>query len=146
MDKYSDYKTIYIIDPVKGERLHLAKFIMQDNFSVMSFVNISDCFNKSHALFCDLVIIALRKGKSDLDALQNIKEKYKNKPFIFLSTADSPDLDMEALKNKGYKSLYKASSKEEVREITLSHLAPDGIKTRPETPHPVPLPGEQTAR
>lgn len=141
MENYSGYKTIYIIDPVKGERIHLAKFIKQDTFTIMSFVNLNDCFKKSHPLLCDLVILTLRKGKSELNALQNIKGTYKSKPFILFSTDDSPEIDLIALQNAGFNSIFKADSKEQVREITLSHLAPDGIKTRPETPHPVPLPG-----
>ena len=140
MGEYLDYKTIYIIDPVKGERLALAKFIMQDTFTVMSFVSISDCFKKNHPLFCDLVIVAVRKGKFEFGALEKIADKYKKAMFILFNMPDSPEVDLIKLQEAGFQSIFKATSKESVKEIGYGHLAPDGLKTRPETPHPVPLP------
>ena len=140
MGKYSGYKTIYIIDPIKGERLHLAKFIMQDAFTILSFVKISDCFKKSQPLLCDLVIVVVRKGNFDDGALEKIKGIYKKAMFILLNTPDSPEIDLGKLQEAGFKSIFKATSKESVKEIAYGYLAPDGLKTRPETPHPVPLP------
>ena len=135
-----DYKTIYITDPVKGERLALAKFIMQDAFTILSFVSISDCFKKNQPLFCDLVIAAVRKGKFEDGALEKIHEKYKKAVFILFNMPDSPEVDLMNLQAAGFTSIFKANSKESVKEIAYGHLAPDGLKTRPEIPHPVPLP------
>jgi len=136
----SEYKTIYLIDPIKGERLHLAKFLMQDTFTIMSFSSINDCFKKNHALFCDIVIVSVRKGKFEEGALEKIREKYKKIVFIIYNTPDSPEVDVDKLQEAGFKSVFKATSKESIKEIAYGHLAPDGLKTRPETPHPVPLP------
>ncbi|MGV7220037.1 MAG: hypothetical protein ACQ9MH_00775 [Nitrospinales bacterium] len=140
MEKISEYKTIYVIDPVKGERLHLAKFLMQDAFTIMSFSSINDCFKKNHVLFCDLVIVSIRKGKFEDGALEKIRDKYKKTMFILFNTPDSPEVDVDKLEKAGFKSVFKATSKEGIKEIAYGHLAPDGLKTRPETPHPVPLP------
>jgi DNA-binding NtrC family response regulator len=140
VEKISEYKTIYVIDPVKGERLHLAKFLMQDAFTIMSFSTINDCFKKNHALFCDLVIVSIRKGKFEDGALEKIRDKYKKTMFILYNTPDSPEINIEKLHEAGFKSVFKANSKEGIKEIAYGHLAPDGLKTRPETPHPVPLP------
>ena len=112
MGKFSDYKTIYIIDPIKGERLHLAKFLMQDSFSIMSFVSIHDCFKKNHALFCDLVIVVVRKGRFENGALEKIRDKYKKVMFILLHTPDSPEVDLTKLEEAGFQSIFKATSKE----------------------------------
>ena len=38
-----DFKSIFIIDPVKGERLHLAKLLKQEKFLMMTFERIGDC-------------------------------------------------------------------------------------------------------
>lgn len=135
-----EYKTVYIIDPIKGERLHLAKFIMQDTFTIMSFVSIHDCFKKNQALFCDLVIVVVRKGKFENGALEKIHDKYKKVMFILFNAPDSPEVDLIKLQEAGFQSIFKATSKESVKEIAYGHLAPDGLITRPETPHPVPLP------
>lgn len=140
MGKYSGYKTIYIIDPVKNERISLAKFIMQDSFTIMSFVSIADCFKKNRPLFCDLVIVVVRRNKFENGALEKIRDKYKKAVFILLNMPDSPELDLAELEAAGFKSIFKANSKESVKEIAYGHLAPDGLITRPETPHPVPLP------
>ena len=140
MEIYSGYKTIYIIDPVKGERLSLAKFIMQDSFTIMSFVSVSDCFKKNHALFCDLVIVVVRRNKFEPGALEKIRDKYKKAMFILFNMPDSPEINLEELEAAGFKSIFTANSKERVKEIAYGYLAPNGLITRPETPHPVPLP------
>ena len=38
-----DFKSVFIVDPIKGERLHLAKLLKQEKFLMMSFESIGDC-------------------------------------------------------------------------------------------------------
>jgi len=133
------YKTIYIVDPIRGDRIHLSKFIMQEFFTVMSFVSIADCFKPSQALPCDLVIYVLRTGKCETKHLLNIKKKCKKLPFILLETENSPEPNMTQLKKIGFTSLHKATNNEKVRELVLGFLAPEGLPPRTELPHPVPI-------
>jgi len=133
------YKTIYIVDPVRGERIHLSKFIVQEFFTVMSFVSIADCFKRSQALPCDLVIYVMRTGKCETKHLLNIKKKFKKLPFILLVNENAPEPDLAQLKEQGYTCLHKATNNEKVRELVLGFLAPEGLPPRTEVPHPVPI-------
>ncbi len=71
------YKTIFIIDPVRSDRIQLSKFIMQEFFTVMSFVSAADCFKRANQLPCDLVLTVIRTGKNEIKHLLNIKKKFK---------------------------------------------------------------------
>jgi DNA-binding NtrC family response regulator len=133
------YKTIFIVDPVRGERIHLSKFIMQEFFTVMSFVSIADCFKPSQVLNCDLVIYVLRTGKTETKHLLNIKKKFKQLPFIVVVPENSPEPDLTQLKEQGFTSLNKATNNEKVRELVLGFLAKEGLPPRTEVPHPVPI-------
>jgi len=133
------YKTIYIVDPVRGERIHLSKFIVQEFFTVMSFVSIADCFKRSQALHCDLVIYVMRTGKCETKHLLNIKKKFKKLPFILLVNENTPEPNLTQLKEQGYTCLHKATNNEKVRELVLGFLAPEGLPPRTEVPHPVPI-------
>ncbi|QPJ60549.1 MAG: hypothetical protein G3M70_01050 [Candidatus Nitronauta litoralis] len=134
-----DYKTLFIVDPVKNERLQLAKFVKQENFTVVVFANFQDCVKRSGLLKSSLVVFVMRKGKNELHHLiKNARDK--KVPYIILITPDAPDVNLEDLRNKGFKSVYKAGNHEKVREITYSLLAPDGLMPRTEQPHPIPIP------
>ncbi len=134
-----NYKTIFIVDPVRGERIQLSKFVMQEFFTVMSFVSIADCFKPSQALHCDLVIYVLRTGKCETKHLLNIKKKFKQLPFILRVTENSPEADLTKLTESGFTSLHKATDNEKARELVLGFLAPEGLPPRTEVPHPVPI-------
>ena len=38
-----DFKSVFIVDPIKGERLHLEKLLKQEKFLMMTFERIGDC-------------------------------------------------------------------------------------------------------
>jgi len=134
-----DYKTIFIVDPVKSDRLQLAKFIKQENFTIVVFTNIADCVKRSALLKADLVIYVLRKGKSELKPLLNRAED-KAVPYILVVTPEIPEVNLEELREQGYAAVHKAGNPEKVREITYGLLAPDGLQPRTEKPHPIPIP------
>ncbi len=134
-----DYKTLFIVDPVKNERLQLAKFVKQENFTVVVFSGFQDCVKRSGLLKASLVIFVLRKGKNELTQLiKNARDKKIH--YIVLATQDVPDVNLDDLRGKGFKSVFKAGNHEKVREITYSLLAPDGLMPRTEQPHPIPIP------
>ncbi len=133
------YKTIFIVDPVRGERIQLSKFVSQEFFTVMSFVSIADCLKPSQALHSDLVIYVLRTGKCETKHLLNIRKILKKLPFILVVTENSPEPDLAKLKENGFTSLHKATNNEKVRELVLGFLAPEGLPPRTEIPHPIPI-------
>ena len=135
-----DYKTIYIIDTVKYERLQLAKFLMQENFTIMVFLNLVDCFKKPNPLQTDLIIYVVRKGDQDLKNLERVKKKDRATHMILLMLAPDTKVDLDLYREMGYENLQVAANNEKVREIAYGLLAPDGLKPRTETPHPVPIP------
>lgn len=134
-----DYKTLFIVDPVKNERLQLAKFIKQENFTVLVFSGVADCVKRSGLIKSGLVIFVLRKGKNEVrNFLKHVRDKSIH--YIFLLTPDVPEVDLEELREKGFQSVFRAGNHEKVREITYSLLAPDGLMPRTEKPHPIPIP------
>ena len=135
----SNHKLIYVVDPVRGERVHLSKFVKQEAFIVMSFVSIVDCFKQTILGPCDLVIYVLRPYKTEVKHLLNIRKKFKTLNFILVIPPDGADVDLAPLKENGFTNLFKASSLEKIREVTLNLLAKDGLQPRTETPHPVPI-------
>ena len=74
-----------------------------------------------------------------------IKKKYRQIPIILLLNNDFPDIKLAELTDNGFLSPYKASNNEKVREIMLGLLAPDGLPSRTEIPHPVPIADEVQA-
>ena len=133
------YKTIFLVDPIRGERIQLSKFIKQEFFTLMSFVSIVDCFKQAQLVHCDLVIYVLRKDKNETKHLLNIKKKYKSLNFILMVTENSPEPDMAQLAESGFTAIQKATSNEKLRELALNLLAPEGLPPRTEVPHPVPI-------
>lgn len=134
-----DYKTIFIVDPVKPERLQLARFIMQENFTIMGFTHLVNCFKQKN-LRGQLIIYVIRPGKTDLKGLSKVNGRDKQTNFIVVSRPEAPDVNLTELKDMGFQSIFRANSNEKVREITYELLAPDGLVPRTETPHPIPLP------
>ena len=67
-----NYKVIFVVDPVRSERIQMAKFVKQDQFLIMSFEAIADCFRQMQYLNCDLIYFALREGKSEIRHLAQI--------------------------------------------------------------------------
>jgi hypothetical protein len=134
-----DYKTIFIVDPIRGERIHLAKFLSEEIFTVMTFVSPNDCFKKSDLISCDLMVFVPRKEKNEIKHLMNIKKKFRKSPVIFLLTDEFPDIILAEITANGFPNVYKASNNEKVREIMLGILAEEGLPPRTEVPHPVPI-------
>jgi len=120
-----NYKTLFIVDPIRGERLHLAKFLKQEKITIAGFVKLTDCFKKGNTLRCDVVIYVLHKGRSEIKELNKVNPRWKNIPFVIVSNADEPDVDLEEWKKKGFKSLSLALDKEKAKEITYHIISPE---------------------
>ncbi len=134
-----DYKTIYIVDPVRGERIQMAKFLSEEIFTVMTFVSPNDCFKKSELINYDLMVFVPRKEKNEIKHLMNMKKRFRKTPVIFLLTDDFPDINLVEIIANGFPNVFKASNNEKVREIMLGLLAEEGLPPRTEVPHPVPI-------
>ncbi len=134
-----DYKTIYIVDPVRGERIQMAKFLSEEVFTVMTFVSPNDCFKKSELISCDLMVFVPRKKKNEIKHLMSIKKRLRKTPVIFLLTDDFLDINLAAITANGFPNVFKAGNNEKVREIMLGLLAEEGLPPRTEVPHPVPI-------
>lgn len=134
-----DYRCIFIIDPIKGERIHLAKFIKGECYTVFAFTALEDCFKMMGQITVHLIIYVQRDKKSDFKKLENMKKKYREIPLIIGLSRDVPDIDLTELTEKGFTKAYKASTNEKIREITHELLSPDGLAKRTPTPHPIPF-------
>jgi DNA-binding NtrC family response regulator len=121
-----DYKTIFIVDPIKGERIQLAKFLKQEIITISGFVKLTDCFKKNNPLRCDVVVYVLRSGRAELKELNKVNHREKNIPFVIMTSADAPEIDFGEWKKKGFKSINVAFNKENVKEITYNIISPDG--------------------
>ena len=139
------YKTIFIVDPIRSDRIQMAKFLSEEIFTVMSFVSVNDCFKYHDLIHRDLIIFVPRKDKSEIKHLFHIKKKFRQIPIILLLNNDFPDINLVELTDNGFASPYKAPNNEKVREIMLGLLAPDGLPSRTEVPHPVPIADEVQA-
>ena len=135
-----EYKTIFIIDPVKFDRIQLAKFLKQETFTLMGFVSLANAFAKSNPIFPDLLVYVIRKGQTDLKALERVKKKDRKLHFILMIQNADQKVDLDYYRGLGFENIFTATNNEKAREIAYGYLAPDGLKSRPETPHPVPLP------
>ena len=134
-----DYKTIYIVDPIRGERIQMAKFLSEEVFTVMTFISPNDCFKRSELISCDLMVFVPRKEKNEIKHLMNIKKRFRKTPVILLLNDDFPDINLAEFTENGFPNVYKASNNEKVREIMLGLLAEEGLPPRTEVPHPVPI-------
>jgi hypothetical protein len=134
-----NYKTTFIVDPIRGERIHLAKFLSEEIFTIMTFISPNDCFKNPELIQCDLIIFVPRKEKNEVKHLMNMKKRFRKIPLIFMLTEDFPDINLAEITANGFPNVYKASNNEKVREIMLGLLAEEGLPPRTEIPHPVPI-------
>ena len=132
------FRTIFVVDSIRSDRIYMAKFIKHESFLVMSFINIHDCFKSAHQLEPDLIIHALRKQPQDLKKLQNIRRKFKKINLIIYLTKEVPEVNSTELQEVGFTSIYKTTTQEKTREIIHELLAPNNLPRREESPHPVP--------
>ena len=128
-----DFKSVFIVDPVKGERLHLAKLLKQEKFLMMTFEHIGDCLKQNNAIKPDLVIFVLRKDKNEPSQLKNIKKYFKNLHFIILVTSEVSELNIDELKESGFTSIYKANNQDMVKNFIYT-LMPECQATHAEEP------------
>ena len=117
-----DFKSVFIVDPVKGERLHLAKLLKQEKFLMMTFERIGDCLKRNNSIKPDLVIFVLRKDKNEPSQLKNIKQYFKNLHFIILTTSEISELNIDELKESGFTSIKKAVNQDMVKELIYTML------------------------
>ena len=129
----SDYNTVFIVDPVKGERLHLAKLLKQEMFLMMTFERIGDCLKKNNPIKPNLVIFVLRKDKNGPNQLKNIRKYFKNLHFIILMTSEISELNIDELKESGFTSIYKANNQDMVKNFIYT-LIPECQVTNAEEP------------
>ena len=121
-----DYKTVFIVDPIKGERIQLAKFLKQEIITISGFVKLTDCFKKNNPLKCDVVIYVLRSGRAELKELNKVNHREKNIPFVLIADPKAGEPDLSEWKQKGFKSIDLAANKEQAKDITYKILSPDG--------------------
>ena len=129
----SYFKSVFIVDPIKGERLHLAKLLKQEKFLMMTFERIGDCLKQNNSIKPDLVIFVLRKDKNEPSQLKNIKQYFKNLHFIILMTSEISELDIDELKESGFTSIYKANNQDMVKNFIYTAM-PECQVTHAEEP------------
>ena len=127
------FKSVFIVDPIKGERLHLAKLLKQEKFLMMTFERIGDCLKQNNSIKPDLVIFVLRKDKNEPSQLKNIKKYFKNLHFIILMTSEVSELKIDELKESGFTSIYKANNQDMVKNFIYT-VMPECQVTRAEEP------------
>jgi len=81
--RHPDFKSVFIVDPIKGERLHLAKLLKQEKFLMMTFERIGDCLNQNSSIQPDLVVFVLRKDKNEPSQLKTSKNTLKTYTLLF---------------------------------------------------------------
>jgi DNA-binding NtrC family response regulator len=123
---FMNYKTVFIVDPVKGERIQLAKLLKQEKITIAGFVKLTDCFKKPNPLRCDVVIFVMRPGRAELKELNKVNHREKNIPFVIVTDPNAAAIELDEWKKKGFKSIDVASSKEKAKEITYNIISPDG--------------------
>ena len=92
-----NYKTVFIVDPVRGERIQMAKFLSEEIITVMTFIAINDCFKRPDLIRCDLIVFAPRRDKNEIKHLFNVKKKYRQIPIILSLNNDFPDINLTEL-------------------------------------------------
>ena len=130
----SNFKSVFIVDPVKGERLHLAKLLKQEKLFMMTFVNLIDCFKHNNPIKPNLVIYVLREGKSELTHMKSIKKHFKHLHFILLPTSDVSETNIDELKESGFTSVKKAVNQDMVKELIYTMMPECQITKVEESP------------
>ena len=129
----SYFKSVFLVDPIKGERLHLAKLLKQEKILMMTFERIGDCLKQKNSIKPDLVIFVLRKDKNEPSQLKNIKKYFKNLHFIILMTSEVSELNIDELKESGFTSICKANNQDMVKNFIYT-LMPECQVTHTEEP------------
>ena len=127
------FKSIFIVDPIKGERLHLAKLLKQEKLLMMTFERLEDCLKQNNSIRPDLVVYVLRKDKNEPNQLKNIKKYFKNLHFVILMTSEVSELDIEELKASGFTSIHKANNQDMAKNFIYT-LMPECQVTHTEEP------------
>ena len=127
------FKSIFIVDPIKGERLHLAKLLKQEKLLMMTFECLKDCLKQNNSIKPDLVVYVLRKDKNEPNQLKSIKKYFKNLHFVILMTSEFSELDIEELKISGFTSIHKASNQDMAKNFIYT-LMPECQVTHAEEP------------
>jgi len=127
------FKSVFIVDPIKGERLHLAKLLKQEKLLMMTFECLKDCLKQNNSIKPDLVVYVLRKDKNEPNQLKNIKKYFKNLHFVILMTSEVSELDIEELKISGFTSIHKASNQDMAKNFIYT-LMPECQVTHAEEP------------
>ena len=127
------FKSIFIVDPIKGERLHLAKLLKQEKLLMMTFESLKDCLKQNNSIKPDLVVYVLRKDKNEPNQLKNIKKYFKNLHFVILMTSEMSELDIEELKTSGFTSIHKANNQDMAKNFIYT-LMPECQVTHAEEP------------
>lgn len=121
-----DYKTLFIVDPIKGERIQFAKLLKQEKITISGFVKLTDCFKKNNPLKCDVVIFVLRPGRAELKELNKVNHREKNIPFVIVTDPNASAIELDEWKKKGFKSITVAPGREKAKEIAYHIISPDG--------------------
>ena len=129
----SNFKSVFIVDPVKGERLHLAKLLKQEKFFMMTFVNLTDCLNDKNPMKPDLIVYVLREGKSELTHMKSINKNFKHLHFILLPTSEVSETSLDEIKKSGFTSVKKAVNQDMVKELIYT-MMPECQITEAEEP------------
>jgi DNA-binding NtrC family response regulator len=129
----SAFKSIFIVDPIKGERLHLAKLLKQEKLLMMTFEKLVDCLKQNSSIKPDLVIYVLRKDKNEQNQLKNIKKYFKKLHFIILMTPEVSELNIEELQESGFSSIHKACNQDVAKNFIYT-LMPECQLTHTDTP------------
>ncbi|MBT3513955.1 MAG: hypothetical protein HOB32_01580 [Nitrospina sp.] len=112
-----NFKSVFIVDPIKGERIHLAKLLKQENLLIITFERLEDCLKQNNLIKTDLIIYVLRKGKNEPNKLKNIKKNIKNLHFIILTTTEFSEFKIEEFKGSGFTSIHKANNQDMVKNF-----------------------------
>ncbi len=128
----SVFKSIFIIDPVKGERLQLAKLLKQEKILMMTYINLADCFKQTNPIKPDLAIYVLRKDKNEPSQLKTIRKLFKKIHFIILLTPDISELNITEFKEHGFASIHKAGNQDMVKELIYSLMPECQVTTAEE--------------
>ena len=123
-DQKFNFKSVFIVDPVKSERIHLAKLLKQEKLLMMTFTNLIDCFKHNNPIKPNLIVFTLRKDKNEPMHIKNIKKNFKNLHFILLLTSEVSDVNLDELKKNGFTSIKKATNPDMVKELIYT-LMPD---------------------
>ena len=89
---------------------------------MMTFASITSCLKNNNPIKPNLIIYVLRKGKSELIHLKNIKKDFKSLHFIILLTSEVSEANLDELTESGFTSVGKAVNHDMVKELTYTMM------------------------